>query len=105
MSQLVELRNNSKKDFEKHNVEVIAIFREEKEGQTGLKKIQKRAKTEFTLALDLDKKKTGRYSPKRRTFDNYVIDKSGKIIAIIDGTLRVRGKFKQIADILDKHAK
>lgn len=99
------MRENAKASLKKHNAEVIAIFREEKTGKKGLEKIKSQTKVDFTLALDLDKKLTPKYSPKRGTFDNYVIGPDGKIVKIIDGSLRVRGKADQIAKILDAIAK
>lgn len=102
MRQLGELRDNAKETFRKHGVEVIAVFREEKEGKQGLEKIRKRAGDGFTLALDLNAKKTSRYSPGRMKFDSYIIGKDGRIIGIIDGSLRVRAQSDQIAKILEK---
>ncbi len=72
------------------NTEVICIFREEKEGVSGLKKVLANTKTPFTLAIDKDKNSTKAYSTKQRTFDNFVIDAAGNIKAIIPGTLKDR---------------
>jgi hypothetical protein len=52
--------------------------------------------------LDRDKEKTGKYSPGRRKFDNYVIDKNGAICAIIDGSLRKRALAKQLLAALEE---
>ena len=45
MKQLVQLREN-KDVLEKHNANVIVVFREEKEGQAGLKKVVKATKAD-----------------------------------------------------------
>ena len=99
MKQLVELKEHAE-DFEKQNAEIIVIFREEKEGVEGLKKIKERKQVDFTLALDFQKESTGAYSPGRMKFDNYIVDKSGKIRVIVDGNLRTRAKAKQLLDVL-----
>ena len=99
MKQLVQLQKQAKK-FEELNTEVVLVFREEKEGIAGLKKIKKRTKTTFTLAVDLNKKSSHQYSSVNRTFDNYVIDKSGVIRAVIDGTLMKRANSDQLMAVL-----
>jgi peroxiredoxin len=103
MRQLVELNENAAK-FEEMGVEVIAVFREEAEGVAGLQKIKDRTSVEFTLCLDTGAKQTAKYSPVKREFDNYVIDKTGKIAAKIDGTLRKRARSEQILEILTELA-
>lgn len=75
---------------------MICIFREEKEGVEGLKKVLANTKTPFTLAIDKDKKSTKAYSTKQRTFDNFVISKSGDVKAIIPGTLRDRATAEEL---------
>ncbi len=95
MAQLGELKNNEEK-FKAAGAEVIAVFREESKGVEGLEIIKKRAGAGFTYALDTGKKKTARYSPGRRKFDNYVIDKSGIIRAVINGDLRNRAKSDEL---------
>ena len=45
MKQLVQLQENANK-FAELNTELIFVFREEKEGVDGLKKIQQRTKTQ-----------------------------------------------------------
>ncbi len=88
-------------DFKKLNTELIFVFREEKEGAAGLKKIKGRTKTTFTLAVDLNKESSKAYSPQRMTFDNFVIDKKGNVKAVVPGTLRDRAT----AETLIKHLK
>lgn len=85
--------------FKALNTELIFIFREEKEGPDGLKKIKDRSKTSYTLAVDLNKASTRVYSTKKMTFDNFVINKNGKVHAVIPGTLKDRAT----ADLLLKH--
>jgi peroxiredoxin len=101
MRQLVELRKNSDQ-FEEYGVEIICVFREEAKGVEGLKLVKDKTKVDFTLALDRDKEKTRKYSPGRRKFDNYVIDKNGVICAIIDGSLRKRALAKQLLAALEE---
>lgn len=100
MRQLVQLTPLADQ-FKSLSAEVIVVFREEGDGVEGLKKVLKTTKTPFTLALDKDKKSSRAYSEKRMTFDNYVIEKSGTVKAIIPGTLRDRAK----ANELIKHLK
>ncbi len=99
MKQLVELQESAK-EFKDADAELIFVFREEKDGVQALENIKKKYKTTYTLALDLDKKSSGAYSSKNRTFDNYVIDKEGVIRKVIDGTLRTRAKSKQLLETL-----
>lgn len=99
MAQLVQLQKQAD-DFKKMNAELIFVFREEQEGVDGLKKIKDKYKTDFTLTLDLNKKSTKAYSSANRTFDNYVIDKTGIVRGKIDGTLRERATAKQLLKIL-----
>ena len=95
MRQLVQL-NEHAAEFKSLNAELIFVFREEQEGVDGLKKILERSKTKYTLALDLNNKSTAGYSPKRRTFDNYVISKSGVVKGVVPGTLRTRATAEQL---------
>ena len=99
MRQLVQL-NEHADEFKSLNAELIFVFREEREGVDGLKKIKERTKTTYTLALDLDKKSTAGYSPKRMTFDNFVIDKSGVVKGIVPGNLRTRATAEQLIGLL-----
>lgn len=99
MRQLVELQKN-KQQFKELNAEVIIVFREEKEGVDGLKKIKTRTKTDFTLAVDLNKKSSAAYSPDRMTFTNYVIDNKGMIRDVIPGNLRTRATSERLLKTL-----
>ncbi len=99
MAQLVELNKNAEK-FSELGVEVVVVFREEDKGVDGLKLIQEKTKVPFQLALDKNKEKTSRYSPDKMTFNNYVVDSSGNVVAIIEGDLRKRAKSKALLEIL-----
>lgn len=68
------------------------MFREEKKGVDGLQIIKEKTKTPYTLAVDLNNEKTGRYSSKKGEFTGYVIDGTGTITGIFDGNLRNRAK-------------
>ena len=98
MRQLVQLQKQAN-DFKALNTELIFVFREESDGADGLKKIKQKTKTDFTLAVDLNKKSSAAYSSKKMTFDNFVIDRNGNVKGIIPGTLRDRAT----ADELLRH--
>jgi len=95
MRQLVQLQEQAD-TFEKLNTELIFVFREEREGVDGLKKIRNKTKTTFTLAVDFDKKSSAAYSSRRMTFDNYVVAKDGTVKAVVDGSLRTRASADQL---------
>ncbi|MCP4787176.1 MAG: redoxin domain-containing protein [Fuerstiella sp.] len=101
MRQLVQLQKQAD-EFKALNTEMIFVFREEKSGVDGLKKIMDGTKTDFTLTLDLDKQSTNVYSTKEMTFDNFVIDRKGIVQAIIDGTLRDRATADELLKVLRK---
>jgi len=88
--------------FAKENVEVIAVFREEQKGVQGLEMIKKQTKTEFALALDTGAKNTAAYSPGRRKFDSYVVDKTGVIRGIVSGDVRNRAKSQKLLSIISE---
>ena len=81
-------------------VEVVAVFREEKEGLAGLKKIEAVTKVPFTLALDTPPTATKAYSNGRKEFANYVVDKDGVIRGIIDGSVKNRAKSSKLIEIV-----
>ena len=101
MRQLVELKKNAGK-FASKNVEVIAVFREESEGEAGLQKIKDNTKVDFTLALDTGAKQTAKYSPGKMEFTSYVINSQGTIVGTIEGDLRNRAKSKQLLKLVDQ---
>ena len=98
MKQLVQLQEHAD-EFKELNAELIFVYREEEEGVDGLKKIKDNVNTTYRLALDFEKKSTGAYSPKKRTFDNYVIDSKGTVRGIVDGTLRDRATAEELTKI------
>ena len=61
-----------------------------------MKKIKANTNTPFTLAMDLNKVKTGRYSPNRGEFSGYVIDSTGTITKFFEGNLRSRAKSEEL---------
>ena len=100
MKQLVQLQKHAG-DFKKLNTELVFVFREERGGAKALKGIKKRAKTEFSLVIDLNKKTSSVYSNKKRlTFDNFVIDHAGVVRKIIPGTLRDRATSEELTKAL-----
>ena len=99
MNQLVELGKN-KAAFAEAGAEVIAVFREEKEGEAGLAKIKEKTKTTFTLALDTGKEQTPRYSVGRREFTGYVINPKGVITKVFQGDLRNRAKSAELIEAI-----
>ena len=101
MAQLGQLQETAHEVFEPHDANVIVIFREEEEGQEGLKKVVAQTKTEFTLALDLGAEKTGRYSPGDQVHDSYIIDSKGVIRAILAATRYDRAEFDEFATALN----
>ncbi len=101
MAQLVELQKHEE-EFSALNAELVFVFREEQEGVDGLKKIQEKHPSKFTLSLDLNKESSKAYSNERGTFDNFVVEKGGKIVEIIDGTLRQRATAEQLLKTLSK---
>jgi peroxiredoxin len=99
MRQLVQLQGHAD-NFKSLNAELIFVFREEADGVDGLKKIKDQHPTSFTLALDPEKKSSRAYSPAKMTFNNYVIDTSGVVRGIVDGTLKDRATADELTRIL-----
>lgn len=79
---------------------MIAVFREEKKGEDGLKIIETQTKTPYTLAVDLNNEKTGRYSTERGEFNGYVINSEGVITKIFEGDLRNRAKSNELLEAI-----
>ncbi len=71
-------------EFKKYETEVISVFREEKEGLVGLKKMQVATKAEFHLWDDTQAQSSKAYSQGK--FNTYVIDAEGVIRAVLEGT-------------------
>ena len=99
MRQLVELQKQAT-TFKELGAELIFVFREESGGVDALKEMKQKYETRFTLTIDPSKKSTAAYSSGRMVFDNYVIDSSGKIAGIVDGTLRDRATATELIRIL-----
>ena len=99
MRQLVQLQQHAD-EFKNLNAELVFVFREEGEGVKGLKKIKDKHKTTYRLGVDMNKKSSAAYSPKKMTFDNYVIDSDGVVQAVIDGTLRDRATADELIKVL-----
>ncbi|MFK8115302.1 MAG: peroxiredoxin family protein [Rubripirellula sp.] len=100
MKQLVQLQKHAD-EFKKLNAEMLFVFREESDGVNGLKKIKSKHKTTYRLAFD-SKKSSKAYSPKKMTFDNYVIAADGTVAGIVDGTLRDRATADELKKILQE---
>ena len=100
MRQLGELKKNGAQQFKEMGVEVVAVFREERDGIAGLKKIKNRTKVEFTLALDTPADATKAYSTGRKEFDNYLVDQNGVIQGVIDGSLKTRAQSEQLVKLI-----
>jgi peroxiredoxin len=99
MRQLVQLKQKEA-EFKKLKTELVFVFREERGEVAGLKAIQAKRKTKFTLVTDLGAKKTKAYSGKRGQFATYVLDKKGIIRAVIDGTKPKRPPAEPILKII-----
>ena len=99
MNQLGELKENAGK-FSDRNVEIIAVFREERAGIEGLKLVREKTDVEFTLALDNGAEQTAAYSTGQGKFDSYVVDAEGVIAGIVKGDLTNRAKSEQLLEIV-----
>ena len=73
MRQLVQLKQKEA-EFKKLKTELVFVFREEKKQVEGLKAIQAKRKTKFTLLTDFGGRKTRGYSRKKGQFATYVIE-------------------------------
>ncbi len=104
MAQLVQLQNELSEDLRSHHANVLVIFREEREGQEGLKKVINKTGTTFSLALDTPATQTARYSPGRQVHDSYIIDAEGVIQSILPGTRYNRAQAKDFKAALNKIA-
>lgn len=102
MAQLVQLQEQLGELIEQLDANVIVVFREEAEGQDGLRKVVDQTQTEFTLALDSDAAQTNRYSPGGRVHDSYIIDSAGVIRAILAGKRHDRAQADEFAQALNE---
>ncbi len=78
----------SAEQLKEAGVEVIAVFREEREGVEGLEKIREETETTFTLGVDNRATNTRAYGT--RTLGTYVIDSSGVVQKYFPGNVRKR---------------
>lgn len=93
MGQLKDLSKNYEA-IQKKDAEILVVFREERDGTDGLKKSQSNSGANFPLLLDPNMKNTGDYST--TGFTTYIIDKDGKVAAILAGTKPKRPKAEEI---------
>ncbi len=93
MRQLGQLQK-SYQQFRALGCEIVAVFREEKDGAEGLKKARGTTHAEFPFLMDLDAEHTGAYS--QNGFATYIVGSDGKILAELDGTIMLRPTVKQI---------
>ena len=100
MAQLVQLQENLTDLLAEYRANVIVVFREEAEGQDGLRKVVEQTKTEFTLALDTNAVQTSRYSQGNQVHDSYIIDSDGMIRAILAGKRHDRAQAEEFAEAL-----
>lgn len=105
MAQLVQLQDELTEALEKHNANVLVIFREETEGQEGLKKVIEKTKTTFTLALDTPAEQTSSYSPGEKNHDSYIIDTDGVIRSVLDGERYDRAQAEEFVSTLEAISK
>ena len=89
-----------RKNLKKLGVKVVAIFREEKEGLAGLEKVRASTGVPFTLALDTPASATAGYSNGMKEFDNYVVDNTGVIRGVIDGSIKNRAPAAKFVEIV-----
>ena len=83
-------------EFKKQGVEVVCVFREEKDGAEGIKKARTKSGAVFPILLDPGAIETSRYS-RGDSFSTYVITKDGKIGAVLEGT---KGKRPNADEVL-----
>lgn len=99
MRQLGQL-HRSYGEFEKLNTEIVAVFREEKDGVEGLRKSRASSKAEFPFGLDTDAEATAAYS--HDGFNTYIVDTQGTLRATLKGTKMVRPSAEEILKKLSK---
>jgi hypothetical protein len=79
------------------NTEIVAVFREEKDGVEGLKKAREKTKAAYPFVLDMDAEKTGAYSTEG--FSTYIIT-AGKVDEELNGTKMIRPNAEKILEAL-----
>ena len=83
--------------FQELDTEIIAVFREENEGATGLEKARKKTKATFPFVMDLGAEHTVAYSVDG--FSTYLVSEDGTVKAELTGTKMIR---PSVEDILAK---
>jgi len=102
MGQLAKLRKHEEQ-LEKFGANVMLVFREEKLGVEGLKKIKEKNPCDFTLVSDYGAKATAGYST--GGFTTYVVDQDGVIRAVLEGTKTNRPTAEKIVAAVEDVAK
>ena len=74
MKQLVQLREKMAGILTESESNIVVIFREEQDGQRGLRKVADKTQVSFALALDTPTRQTSGYSQGNRVHDSYIID-------------------------------
>ncbi|MCC9609335.1 peroxiredoxin family protein [Blastopirellula sp. JC732] len=83
MKQIKDIQDNYAK-IKEAGAEVLVIFREEEDGESGLEQVRKITGAEFPLGLDLTAVQTREYS--QDGYSTYVIDAKGSISQVLTGT-------------------
>jgi len=99
MKQLVQLQQQYH-EFQSAGCEIIAVFREEKDGKDGLKKSLERTRAEYPLLLDTPPEATKSYSPDG--FHTYIIDPAGVVRVDLPGTKMKRPDAEEILAALQE---
>ncbi|MCH2331854.1 MAG: hypothetical protein MK312_09995 [Roseibacillus sp.] len=102
MKQLVQLREKMAGILTESESNIVVIFREEQDGQRGLRKVADKTQVSFALALDTPARQTSGYSQGDRVHDSYIIDKSGVIRSVLKGTRHDRAQAGEFARELEK---
>ncbi|MFI4874176.1 MAG: peroxiredoxin family protein [Blastopirellula sp. JB062] len=97
MKQIKDIQTNYDK-IKNAGAEVLVVFREEEDGESGLQEVRKITGAKFLLGLDLNAVETSEYSQKG--FTTYVIDAKGKIERVLPGTKPTRPLSDKILNAL-----
>ena len=100
MKQLVQLQTELGDLLKEHEVQVLVVFREESDGQEGLRKVVEQTATDFTLTLDENAEATGPYSSGNKVHDSYVVGADGMLHAILPGKRYDRAQASEFAATL-----
>lgn len=100
MKQLVQLQTELQDLLKENDGQVLVVFREEAEGQDGLRRVVDQTGTDFTLSLDDNAEATADYSRGRMVHDSYVIRADGILHAILPGKRYDRAQASEFAAAL-----